>query len=106
MIAVDLCCIKTLVGDAIPRFRETGSYKDRTHSGWTPCSTPGQDRFLALIAHRNRFKTTLLLKGQYWQDALGRNVPTSTVKRSYISYINSSTNSREEKSFLSSAGDS
>ena len=63
-IAVDLCCIKAVVGDAIPRFRETGSHKDGTHSGWPACSTPVQDRFLALIAHRkSQFRTGLLLKG-------------------------------------------
>ena len=85
VISVDLCCIKAVVGDAIPPFRETGSHKDRTHSGWPPCSTPAQDRFLALIAHINQFRTALLLKGQ-WAHPLGRDVPTSTVKRSYIPY--------------------
>ena len=95
-IAVDLCCIKVVVGDAIPRFRETGSHKERTHSGWPPCSTPAQDRFLALIAHRNQFRTALLLKRQ-WQYALGRDVSTSTVKRTLFRTMNSSTNSSEVK---------
>ena len=75
---------QAVVGDAIPRFRETGSHKDRTHSEWPPCSTLAQDRFLALIAHRNQFGTALLLKGQR-QHALGRDVPISTLKRSYVS---------------------
>ena len=83
--AVDLCYIKDVVGDAIPRFREMGSHKDRTHSGWPPCFTPVQDWFLSLIAHKNQFRTALSLKGQ-WQHALGRDVPTSTIKLSYISY--------------------
>ena len=65
MMAVDLCCIKAVVGDVFTRFRETGSHKDRTHFGWPPCSTPAQDRFLALIAHKNKFRTARLLKGQW-----------------------------------------
>ena len=75
---------QAVVGDAILRFRETGSHKGRIHSGGPPCSTPAQDRFLALIAHRNQFGTALLLKGQR-QHSLGRNVPISTLKRSYVS---------------------
>ena len=46
----DLCYNQAAVGDAIRRFRQMGSNKDQPNSERPPCSTPAQDRFIALIA--------------------------------------------------------
>ena len=63
--AADLRYNQAAVGDAIRRFREMCSDNDRPHSR----RPPAQDRFLALIACRHRFRTTPLLKGQ-WRHTL------------------------------------
>ena len=79
-IAADLRYNQPAIRDAILRFRETGFNKDRPHWGGPPCSTPAQDRFLASIACRNRFRTPHLLKG-HWQHALGRVASTSNARK-------------------------
>ena len=105
-MAVDLCCIKAVVGDAFPRFHETGSHKDRTHSGWPPCSTPAQDRFIALIAHRNQFRTAILLKGEMVARFGSRCTNIHCKTQLYFVLWIPVQIAEKKKSFLSSAGDS
>ena len=78
-IATDLSCNQAAVRDVIRHFREAGSKKDRFRFGRPPCSTPTQDRFIALTVCRNHFRTAPFLKGQ-WQHPLGPTVLTSNAR--------------------------
>ena len=64
-IYVEMRCNEVAKGDVIRRLGEMGSNKERPHSGRPTCSTPAQERFMALMACRNCFGIAPLLTEQW-----------------------------------------
>ena len=64
------------------RYNQTGIVQERQRSGRPRCTTAPEDRYLGLIARRQRFQSAVRLNADFRQ-ATGRRVSTQTIRNSF-----------------------
>lgn len=64
------------------RYNQTGTVQERQRSGRPRCTTTREDRYLGLIARRQRFQSAVRLNADFRQ-ATGRRVSTQTIRNRF-----------------------
>jgi len=64
--ASNLGVSQSVVRRAVTRYRQTGQYGRRPGQGRWSLTTPAQDRYLPILAVRNRFHTAVQLCGAFF----------------------------------------
>ena len=64
------------------RYNQTGTVQERQRSGRPRCTTAREDRYLGLIARRQRFQSAIRLNADFRQ-AIGRRVSTQTIRNRF-----------------------
>ena len=60
------------------RYNQTGTVQERQRSGRPRCTTAREDRYLGLIARRQRFQSAVWLNADF-REATGQRVSTQTI---------------------------